>query len=120
VANLNETWLPPKRAADVIWRASISAHAACRLDESAQLESRKVDVAKFHAADVLRQDEQINWPALRRFGARVLRVDVPTMRRSDGHRVHGANPYVSDCLHYCLPGVPDVWLALLYHALLVG
>ena len=42
----------------------------------------------------------------------LLDVGDATSQRTDGHCgtcTHTTSPQMHDCLHYCLPGVPDVW-----------
>lgn len=56
-------------------------------------------------------------------------LDITTLSelRKDGHPsiysgslspAQKANPEISDCSHWCLPGVPDTWNILFYTALL--
>ena len=128
----------------VFWRASLSAHASCEkeagdgdatADGTAQAPraapartpaapraptapngSAAAVSTRWKAQEVLEQDRAINWPAIRLFGGSVLRVDALTLQRADGHRVDGPGRW-RDCLHFCLPGVPDAWGQLLLTAL---
>jgi len=52
-------------------------------------------------------------------GVRYLDVGELSDSRPDGHTMtqHGGGRLPPDCLHYALPGVPDVWNALLIGAL---
>lgn len=49
----------------------------------------------------------------------VLHVTSMSAFRSDAHvGMWSDNPYVADCSHWCLPGVPDVWNEILFSYLL--
>ncbi|KAI3880276.1 hypothetical protein MKX03_031772 [Papaver bracteatum] len=61
----------------------------------------------------------------------VLYLDISklTFYRSDGHPSMYARKFKTiqeriaahqDCVHWCLPGVPDTWNELLYFSLLKG
>ena len=92
----------------IIWRASLSAHQWCKHDVAVEPSVGAV-ASRWNAMDVLTQDRNISWPTIRsRIGGRVLRVDVPSRQRVDGHRIEGRGAWI-DCLHYCAPGVPDTW-----------
>ena len=100
----------------VFWRATIASHRVCNSSANAPAH-KQVSLSRFHHAnDIVTQDQVINWPQLRRAGVEVLRVQESSLLRSDGHTVN--NMYTKkDCLHYCLPGVPDMWVALLHNRL---
>ena len=138
---LEATWEGKPRE-HVFWRSSLSAHAACEAESEAAREgagaamaaaataaatrvtaapngSAAAISARWKAREVLEQDRALNWPAIRRFGGSVLRVDALTLQQVDGHRVTGPCRW-RDCLHFCLPGVPDAWGQLLLTALAGG
>ena len=111
---LNRSNMRPGRR--VFWRATIAAHRVCNSSASAPAH-KQVSLSRLHHAnDIVTQDQVINWPQLRRAGVEVLRVQELSLLRSDGHKVN--NMYAKkDRLHYCLPGVPDMWVALLHNRL---
>ncbi|TKY72883.1 trichome birefringence 16 [Spatholobus suberectus] len=52
-------------------------------------------------------------------GTRVKILDITALSqlRDEGHRSHfsiTAKPGVQDCLHWCLPGIPDTWNEILF------
>lgn len=104
---------------DVFWRASLAAHEHCPREGESVGDTANVPngssatiTQRWNAQEVLEQDRSLNWPAIEGFGGRVLHVETLTLPRSDGHRVDGPGRWV-DCLHFCLPGVPDAWGQLL-------
>lgn len=53
---------------------------------------------------------------------KLIRATHLTSLRPDGHpaasrQFHGGHIRVQDCVHWCLPGVPDTWSELLMHEL---
>eukprot|EP00966_Prymnesium_polylepis_P119051 2751738-Prymnesium_polylepis.1 len=122
ISVLERAWGGKPRS-HVFWRASLAAHAACSREgggaqgapggrATPDNGNGSAIATQWKAREVLEQDQRIAWPLVRRFGGRVLRVDALTLPRSDGHRVDGPGRWV-DCLHFCLPGVPDAWGQLL-------
>lgn len=99
----------------IFWRASFVAHESCSDNAT---DTQIATNPSWHAEDIMRQDRELNWPAMRALGVQVMHVERMTMSRPDGHRVIGHNN-ASDCLHFCEPGIPDAWLQL-FLALLSG
>merc|ERR1712048_693323 len=99
----------------IFWRASFVAHQVCADDAT---DMQIATEAGWHSAEILRQDRELNWPAMRALGVQVMHVERMTMSRPDGHRVLGHHN-ATDCLHFCEPGIPDSWVQL-FLALLSG
>ena len=65
----------------------------------------------------LQRQEEIARQTMRRANFRFLDVAVLSSQRPDAHTgaVQGENG--TDCFHWCLPGVPDVWNEVLLNFL---
>ncbi|OIT31625.1 protein trichome birefringence-like 43 [Nicotiana attenuata] len=51
-----------------------------------------------------------------KLNVRLINITSLSQYRADGHQ--SIYSYKMDCLHWCLPGVPDAWNQLLYHHLI--
>ena len=127
VENVLTTLQAEFRGSHIIYRTSTWGHTTCpqisrplnTVDEA--LESVHADM--YHWMSPIRFEHVwMNVAKSIRLRPKMLYVNASmTLLRGDGHMghqrdVHG-NPF-NDCLHYCMPGVPDYWNWILYNTLL--
>mmetsp|Transcript_85459 Transcript_85459/g.242294 ORF Transcript_85459/g.242294 Transcript_85459/m.242294 type:complete len:375 (-) Transcript_85459:56-1180(-) len=105
----------------VFWRATNVFHNNCSNVTAPYTNPFSLDderIGYFHGHEVLRQERSIIWPAMRALGVTILRTDAFTNLRADGHVAATRNYFnavVTDCLHYCEPGVVDTWSQLFFN-----
>lgn len=103
----------------LFWRSTISSHANC--SDIIEPDNELPPMHENYGADeILLQDAEIMRPRLLQssLDIKILRIELNTLLRRDGHRVIGHNG-ASDCLHYCEPGPTDSWVDLLFHHLVL-
>eukprot|EP00271_Cylindrocystis_brebissonii_P006664 TRINITY_DN19430_c0_g1_i2.p1 TRINITY_DN19430_c0_g1~~TRINITY_DN19430_c0_g1_i2.p1 ORF type:complete len:1369 (-),score=253.86 TRINITY_DN19430_c0_g1_i2:73-3903(-) len=101
----------------LLWRSTAIGHASCDDGTAAPLQRLPPNsTLGDHAANHWKQNE-ITYELIRQVGGVYLDVTTPTALRPDGHLLlaNGSR----DCWSYCLPGPPDLWVDLLYNALVV-
>ncbi|KAJ8629915.1 hypothetical protein MRB53_023238 [Persea americana] len=67
--------------------------------------------------DKVSQDESVVAGAVKGTGVRLLDITALSQLREEGHISQyslKASDGVQDCLHWCLPGIPDTWNEILY------
>lgn len=114
------THLQLRRKQVVFWRNTVPGHGGC--EEQTEPMQRTTTVSREE-----RTDSEFNWDQIKfqnDMMLSILRMSILEFHYIDAYSItldrHDRHIGSGDCLHYCLPGPPDLWLQLFIHGLIVS
>jgi len=104
---LTEMWIARGGYQLLFWRNTVPGHENCdAFHEPSKFTNVFSDISRTYGWDKIQSQNKLMLKILYRFPAPFKLIDAYTLTidRPDRHQGGG------DCLHYCLPGPPDLWL----------